>query len=159
MFNPPVAASGPRSPEKRRPLPKHVKLMIELMVRGRPDDPDGAPLSFIEAGKIAGLAPHRARQWLDRAEARSFLRAERRAYRDALCAANEHHLARIRGGPNAAAGVRAIQVLEGLEEADTHRNTRGNVAPGLVVVIQGAMPKQPLAPVVDITPEPPDDAV
>src|SRR6476620_2529597 len=98
-FFPPVTSSGSRSPEKRpRPLPKHVKQMIELMVRGKADDPDQRPLDFIEAGRIAGIAPDRARRWLDRAETRAFLRAERRAYRDALCAANEAHLARIRGG-------------------------------------------------------------
>src|SRR5207247_2437951 len=84
MYNPPLTSSGSRSPEKRRPLPKSVKLMIELMVRGKLDDPDGAPLSFLEAGRLAGLAPHRARQWLDRAEARAYLRSERRSFRESL---------------------------------------------------------------------------
>jgi hypothetical protein len=156
----PIIASS-RDPAKPRSVPKHIRTMVEIMVRGRPGDPDCAPLSFIEAAKIAGVAPDVARRWLDRAEVRSFLRAERRAFRDTICAANEHHLARIRGGPNAAAAVRAIAVLEELDQAETHP-ARGTVtSPGLAIVIVDGRVSPPVAPVVDVTPrserEPGDD--
>jgi hypothetical protein len=168
-FFPPVTSSGSRVPEKRpRVVPKHVRHMIELMVRGRPDDEDCAPLNFIEAGRIAGIAPDRARRWLDRPEVRSFLRAERRAFRDAICAGNEGHLARIRGGPNANAAVRAIAVLEELDDAEMHPR-RGQVQQaGLAIVLiddRGAT-LRPAKPVTTIEHEPsrephrePDDAV
>jgi hypothetical protein len=161
-FFPPVTSSGSRLPDKRpRAVPKHVRHMIELMVRGKPDDEDCAPLNFIEAGRIAGIAPDRARRWLDRPEVRSFLRAERRAFRDAICAGNEAHLARIRGGPNAAAAVRAISVLEELDDAETHPARRTvPSSPGLLIVVERPVYERP-KPLIEHEPvreREPDDA-
>jgi hypothetical protein len=158
-FFPPVTSSGSRSPAKPRPLPRHVKYMIQLMVGGREDDLDQRPLDFIEAGKVAGIAPDRARRWLDRAETRAFLRTERRAFHDAICAGNEAHLARIRGGPNAAAAVRAISVLEELDDAEMHPARGAVSSPGLAIVIVDGRAPRPSATMVDVTPtREPDDA-
>jgi len=162
-FFPPIASSGSRSPEKRpRPLPKHVKLMLALMVRGREDDPDQRPLDFIEAGRVAGIAPDRARRWLDRPEVRSFLRAERRAYRLALLASNEAYLARVRAGGNPMASVRACVALEQLDQVETSNLARGPVqSPGITIIIENSPAPRPVGPVVDVTPqrelEPGDD--
>ena len=101
------------------------------MVRGIP--PDFLPVDFITAAKHYQVAPDRMRRWLHRGESVSFLREERRRYRAEICAANEHHLARIRGGPNAAAAVRSIALLEGLDETDTLRTRREQTQPLLQV--------------------------
>jgi hypothetical protein len=46
---PPIAASGSRDLARPRPVPKHVGRMVELMVYGRPGDPNGKALDFVEA--------------------------------------------------------------------------------------------------------------
>jgi hypothetical protein len=150
--NPPLTASGPRDPEKQpRPMPKHVKDAIVLMVRGRPDDPDGKPLDFIEAAKRCGLKPDQMRKWLDRSECRSFLRAERKAWREAICAGNESALQRVRDGDNAMASVRAVQVLERLDEEQEARSHGQVLAPGLVIqIVSDANVTTPTAPLIDV---------
>ena len=160
-FFPPIASSGSRTLDKSRPLPKSVKRMVELMVYGKPNDPDCTPLSFIEAGKIAGIAPDRARKWLDRAEVRSLLRAERRAFRDALCASNELHLQRLRESANGMVGIKAIQTLEELNVDDAQRARREQVSPGLIVtVVHEPLPRTRVGPIVDVTPtRAPDEPV
>ena len=71
---PPVTASGPRDLARPRAVPKHVRRMIELMVYGRPNDPDGKALDFVEAAELAGMKRDVARRWLDRGEVRALLR-------------------------------------------------------------------------------------
>jgi hypothetical protein len=135
--NPPLLASGPREPKKPRPLPARVKTMIGLMVRGDPGDDSSSPLDFIAAGRQVGMAPDVARRWLDRGEFRQALRAERRAFRDAICAGNEASLARIRDtSENAMAQVRAIQVLEKIDD-EAARAPVGRT-PGMVIQIVNA---------------------
>jgi hypothetical protein len=123
------------------------------MVRGLPTDDDCKPLTFIEAAKIVGVAPDVARRWLDRAEVRQFLRAERRAFREAICCANEAALARVRDkSANRLAVVRSVQALEQLDQAHAARDTRaGPVAAGFVIVLkqENAPPK-----VIDAQPVP-----
>jgi hypothetical protein len=48
--------------------------MVELMVYGRPGDPNGKALDFVEAAEIAGMKRDVARRWLDRGEVRALLR-------------------------------------------------------------------------------------
>jgi hypothetical protein len=151
-LNLPTTSSGPRAPDKQRPrpLPKHVRRMLELMVRGRPDDPDYAPLSFIEAGRLAGIKPDIARKWLDRPEVRSFLRAERKAFREAINCGNEAALARVRDtSDNGLAVVRSVQALEQLDEQHATREGRGGPAlPGFVILVSNAPANMQRSPVV-----------
>jgi hypothetical protein len=123
--------------------------MIGLMVRGDPADESSSPLDFIEAGRRVGMPPDVARRWLDRGPFRLALRAERRAYRDAICAGNEAALARVRDtSENAMAQVRAIQVLEKIDvEAD--RAPAGIQTPGLVIQIVTASPEGPRPVTID----------
>jgi hypothetical protein len=140
--NPPLMASGSREPKKPRPLPARVRDLIGFMVRGAPDDADGKPLDFIAAAKLANLKPDIARRWLDRGDFRTALRAERAAFREAICAGNELALARIRGGENAMAAVRSIQLLERLDEGESTRSGSVPRVPGMVIqIINGPMPQ------------------
>jgi hypothetical protein len=137
--NPPLTASGSRDPAKRpRPLLAKAKAMIGLMVRGDPGDDDAKPMDFIAAGRMAGLSPDVARRWLDRGDFRTALRAERRAFREAICAGNEAALQRIRDqSENAMAVVRSVQALEQIDDAETARPT-GLQSPGFVIMIAPA---------------------
>jgi hypothetical protein len=158
-LNLPIASSGPRAPDKQRPrpLPKHVRQMIELMVRGRPDDPDCAPLSFIEAGRLAGIRPDIARKWLDRPEVRSFLRAERAVFRASINASNELALRRVRDeSENGMAVCAAVRTLENIATEADAREGRGGAATAcgfLIVVPSEYLPKD-RSPVVDVTQKP-----
>ena len=69
---PPLMTSGPRDPKRPRPVPKPVRDVIVLMVRGRSDDPDGKPIDFVEAAKLCDVKPDVMRRWLDRPAVRSF---------------------------------------------------------------------------------------
>jgi hypothetical protein len=159
MFSPPVRASG-HEPKRPARLPAKVKTAILLMVYGDPARPD-EPIDFIAAAKLAGVQPDNMRRWLHRPEAASMLRAERRAYRLALCAGNESALARIRDkSENAMAVVRSVQVLEELSDQPQNRNSQQQ-QPGLTIVIETKAAPQPVGPVVDVVAEParePDDA-
>jgi hypothetical protein len=151
----PLTASGSRDVEKRpRPVPKHVRDMIVFMVRGRPEDPEGKALDFIEAGKLAGLKPDVARRWLDRGEVRALLHKERRAYREAICAGNEGALRRVRDtSENGMAVIGSVRTLEQLNEDDVGRpGHSGAPVPGFIIVI--SPPPTAGAPkTIDVTPQ------
>jgi hypothetical protein len=89
------------------------------------------------------------RRWLGRAEAISFLRAERSRFRASACAANEAYLVAIRSGENSMAAVRAIQVLEGLDQEAAMRRPGEPVSPGVVQKIVNVT-GLPAPPVVDV---------
>jgi hypothetical protein len=115
------------------------------MVYGRPDDPHGAPIDFIEAAKLCEVKPDVMRRWLDRPAVRALLHAERRAFRAAICAGNERALQKVRdGSENGMAVIGSVRVLEQLDE-DEARQQRGPVqCPGLIVSIityPGAPPR------------------
>src|SRR5258706_15530499 len=113
----PIAASGSREAKKPAPVPKKVKTAIEIMVRGRPDDEDAKPVDFVEAAKLAGVEAWVVRQWIDRAEGRKFLAAERRAFREAVCAGNELALKRVRDtSENGMAVIGSVRALEDISE-------------------------------------------
>lgn len=153
---PALNSSGSRDLKRPRPIPKAVKDMIRLMVRGLVDDPNSKPLTFIEAGRIAGLRPDIARRWLDRPNVIASLRVERRVYREALCAANEGALARIRDtSENGMAVIGSVRTLEQMNEEDVARSSRGiPMAPGFLIVITDRHPQQSDPPMVDVTPTP-----
>lgn len=150
---PPVASSGAREPERARPVPKRVRQAIELMVRGLPNDPDSKPLDFISAARACELKPDTLRRWLDRPAVRALLMAERRAWRDAICAGNEGALARVRNtSENGMAVIGAVRALEQIADAAP---PSGEVRrqPGVVIII-GSPPDS--RSVIDVTPIPPD---
>lgn len=150
---PPLVASGSRDvARKPRPVPKPVRDAILLMVYGRPDDPDGAPVDFIEAGKAYNVKPDQMRRWLDRPNVRALLRAERRAYREAICAGNEGALRRVRDtSENGMSVVHSIRLLETLADEAARAAEPGRREPGIVIVIESPAPRD--APVtIDVTP-------
>jgi hypothetical protein len=134
--NPPLTASGPRELKRPRPIPKAVRAAVALMVYGKLDDPDCKPLGFIEAAKLAEIAPDHMRRYLDRAEVRALLRSERRVFRDAICAGNEGALKRIRD--TSANGMSVVASVRALEQIDVEAAARpsGNTpSPGIVIRI------------------------
>jgi hypothetical protein len=121
MFGTPIAASR-REPARAVRLPEGVKLAIIEMVETGTD--------FISAAKSNGLQAQTMRRWLGRAECIRFLRQERARFRATVCAQNEAYLVAIRSGDNSMAAVRAIQVLEGLDEQGSLRRA-GDTQPGI----------------------------
>jgi hypothetical protein len=101
-------------------------------------------LTFIEAAKIAGMRPDVARRWLDRPEVRRLLLAERRVFRDALCAGNEGALARVRDkSENGMAVIGAVRALENIADEAEIRSPLQQT-PGLVIQIvngPGSLPQ------------------
>jgi hypothetical protein len=126
MFGTPVVASRPESVRAAR-VPQAVKLAIVDMVELGDD--------FVSAGKRHGVTAQMMRRWLGRAEAITYLRAERSRFRQSVCAQNESYLVAIRGGDNSMAAVRAIQVLEGLDEQGSLRRVGSEQTPGIVLKI------------------------
>jgi len=140
MFGTPVVASRPESVRAAR-VPQAVKLAIVDMVE--------LGINFVAAGKQHGVTAQMMRRWLGRAECISFLRQERARFRQSACAQNEAFLVAIRSGDNSMAAVRAIQVLEGLDEGASLRRSGDVQTPGIVLKIVNVSP-QPI----DITPRP-----
>ena len=131
----PLGSAGDPDPRKRaRPIPRRVRDAVTLMVYGKIDDPDCAPLNFIEAAKLAGIKPDVMRRYLDRADVRALLRSERRAFREAICAGNEGALQRVRDkSANSMAQVAAVRALE---QIDAEVGTRpDNAMPGVTIRI------------------------
>jgi hypothetical protein len=139
----PLAAAGPRELKRPRPIPKAVRAAITVMVYGKLDDHDCAPLDFIEAGKLAGIKPDVMRRYLDRADVRALLRSERRAFREAVCAGNELALRRQRDfSKNGMVVVASVRALEQMEAEATARPAN-SVIPGVCIVITQPAPPPP----------------
>ena len=126
MFGTPVVASRPE-PARAARIPEKVRLAITAMVEEGED--------FVSAGKRHGVTAQIMRRWLGRAECISFLRKERARFRQSACAQNEAYLVAIRAGENSMAAVRAIQVLEGLDEQGSLRRVGSEQTPGIVLKI------------------------
>ncbi|MGD0563489.1 MAG: hypothetical protein ABSA66_10385 [Roseiarcus sp.] len=138
MQNNPLTAAGSRELKRPRPISPKVREAVRLMVYGQLDDPDCKPLSFIEAAKIAGVAPDVMRRYLDRPDVRALLLRERRAFRAALCAGNEGALARVRDkSENGMAIVASVRALEQLEGESTERGGPGSTTPGITIMVLG----------------------
>jgi hypothetical protein len=131
----PIAASGTRELKRPRRIPANVRDAIRLMVYGRPDDADMAPIGFIEAAKDCGIAPDHMRKYLDRADVRALLLSERRTFRTTICGSNELALLRVRDtAANSMAVVASVRALEELED-ERAVTARGGVTPGFVILI------------------------
>jgi hypothetical protein len=148
----PLSASS-REPQKPRRLPKPIRQALVLMVRG---DEDGRVIDFIAAAKRCGVAPDVMRRWLDRGEARQFLRSERQVWRAAICAANELALADVRDrSENQMARVHAVRALEGMTESETRVGASAPASPGFTIVIAPHFQSQlDEATVIDASPRP-----
>ena len=95
-------------------------------------------MDFIEAGKLAGIKPDVMRRWLDRPEVIKLIRAERRAFRESICAGNELALKNVRDkSENGMAVINSVRTLEQLHEDKSKPGWSGDriVMPGLVVQI------------------------
>ena len=145
MQNNPLTAAGSRELKHPRPIAPKVRAAVKLMVFGRLDDPDCKPLSFIEAAKIAGVAPDVMRRYLDRPDVRALLSRERKAFRAAICAGNEGALADVRDrSANAMARVAAVRALEALDDADGPLGASGGATgPGVTIIIGSASADAP----------------
>src|SRR6516165_2077206 len=142
MFGMPVVASRPE-PVRAVRIPEGVRLAIIDMVELGDD--------FVLAGKRHGVKAQVMRRWLGRAECISFLRKERSRFRQSACAANEAYLVAIRSGDNSMAAVRAIQVLEGLDEQGSLRRVGELPTPGVTIrSVNVSSPPQSIV----ITPKP-----
>jgi hypothetical protein len=152
--NYPIATAGSREPDKRpRPIPKVVREAILLMIYGDPEDEDGLPIDFISAAKAVGMQPQTLRRYLHRPQVIALLRAERRAFREAVLAGNELALQRVRDGDqhsNPMARVAAARALEQLGDVDHDRPVGTSSTPGVTIrlIAQAAPP----APMIDVSP-------
>ena len=85
------------------------------------------------------MRPNTLRRYLTRPQVIAFLRAERRAFREAVCCGNELALRRVRDGDqhaNPMARVQAVRALEALDEAAEAKAPGGRApVPGLVIRI------------------------
>jgi hypothetical protein len=137
MNHHPIATSGPREPAKPQPIPKAIRAAIELMICGRPDDINAAPLSMIEACAASGIKPYVMRRALDKPRVIAYLRSERRAFREAICCGNEAALKRVRDeSQNGMVTVASVRALEGIADADTA--SPGQVSAGVTIRIINA---------------------
>ena len=142
----PFGASGLRSPTERpRSIPPAVRGAVMKMIY------EGCDL--VVAAQASGLRPDTMRRWLHRPELVGFLRQERAAFRQALCAGNERALAQIRDeSDNAMAKVNSIKCLEDMNEDSSLRRAGEVPSPGVTIRIVNV--SSPQAPIVDVTPKP-----
>jgi hypothetical protein len=156
--NYPLAAAGAREPDKRpRPIPKVVKEACLLMIYGDVDDEEASPIDFISAAKAVGMRPATLRRYLTRPAVIGFLRGERRAFREAVCAGNEAALQRVRDGDqhsNPMARIAAVRALENMDGADQARPGEQPVA-GIVIRILNQVSPPVELPMLDVTPSEP----
>jgi hypothetical protein len=146
----PFAASPRREPDRARRIPESVKAACLAMIE------EG--LDFISAAKANGLKPDSMRRHLNTPQVVAFIRKERARFRASVCCANEYVLQEIRdNGENTMARVRAVQVLEQLDETPALRSGE-LVSPGVTIRLitiapSSSVPSQ-LVPI-DITPPKP----
>jgi hypothetical protein len=135
---PPPEPRVPAANDKRPTISKKIRNAIALLLSGEPD--------IETAAKGAGISTLQFRQALKQHHVRQHLFAERRALVAAACAGNPAALVRLREGDNAAAAVKAAQVLEAmhLEDEQAPRGRSGEVSrPGLVIQINTPPAAQP----------------
>jgi hypothetical protein len=148
----PLVASGSREMKRPRPVPRLVRDAVRLMVFGAPDDPDGAPIDFVQAAHCVGLRPFVLRRFFDRAEVRALLRSERAAFRQMINAGNELSLKSIRDtAQNSMARIAAVRRLEDLDAADIIQSRAQGQTPGVVIVISSPRENTASEPAVPVT--------
>jgi transposase-like protein len=124
---PPVAASGAREPERAaRHIPSKVKAAVVDMVN------EG--IGFVEASQLHGLRPATMRTWLHRPEVVALIRAERKAYRQAILGAAEHALADVmNNAENSQARVNAAKAIVELDRDEYARPAADRASPGITL--------------------------
>ena len=152
----PIRSSAPREPDRRpRPIPRKVRQAIELLVYGKPDDEDCKPVDLVTAANEVGLRPYVLRRYLDRGNVRAALLRERRAFRAAICGANELALKRVRdNSANGMCVVASVRQLEAMDADDGGRSVHAPT-PGIVIkIINQSAPPVDAGNVIDVTPAP-----
>jgi hypothetical protein len=130
-----------------------VRNAIKYLIMGLDGDPDGKPLDLIAAAKAAGLTPYVFRRYLDQPRVISYLRRERRTFREAICAGNESALRDIRDrGENDMARCKSIALLEEIGDGD--RAASPVDAPGITISIHHHSDDPPRGPMINVTPTP-----
>jgi hypothetical protein len=149
----PIATAGAREPVDRpRPIPRAVRQAIALMVVGREDDENCAPLDIVAAAREVGMRPHVLRRYFDRPAVRALIRRERRAFREMLCGSNEAALKRVRDqSKNGMVTVAAVRALEQMDADDSGRNADAP-APGVTIKIINQVAAPTPSPMIDVTP-------
>ncbi len=122
--------------KRPRPIPKAVRDAVRLMIYGKPDDPDGRPLTFLETAPVVGVKPDTLRRYLDKPTVISLLLRERKAFRHEICAANEASLKGLRDhAQNSMARIAAIRLLEEMNGDDGVHAPGESTQPRFVVQI------------------------
>jgi hypothetical protein len=144
----PFAASGPREPTQRpRPIPPAVRSAALLMIY------EGADLAT--AARTVGIRGDTLRRWLHRGELVSFVRRERRAFREALCANTEHVLQELRSSSdNFMVRLGAARELERLSDETSLRRADETVSPGICIRVVNIVQDSKAAQAIDVTPMP-----
>src|SRR6476646_2796320 len=125
---------------RRRQIKGKLKLALDRMIWG---DEDGIPAEWDEAARAVNFSVSAMRKALARPHVRQYLKTERHVLKAALSAKNVRRLASIADGPNKAAAVRAVQVMEGLDEqAGPGGPGAQQRSPGVVVIVQQSAPPQ-----------------
>jgi hypothetical protein len=141
--------AGPLDKRRRpRGLTRAIRTAIDCLIFDR--------CTRAEACEKAGITERALYLALEKIEVASYWRRQTDVLRKGERAANLHALIRVRdSGKNANASVKAVQVIEQLDE-QAIAHPAGGVQPGLVIqIVQGGAPRpQPL----DVTPREPDPA-
>jgi hypothetical protein len=121
---------------KTASAPKRVtgklKIACDLMVYGDENKPI---YQWDDAARQADLSVRAMRLALERPHVRAYLKAQQQVFRDSICAGNPRRLQQIRDqDENKAAAVRAIQVLERIDEEAEARSANRS-APGVTINI------------------------
>jgi hypothetical protein len=127
-----AASSGRDLSEKPRRIPKNVQLAcLDMIHQG---------IDFVAAARANGIKPDTLRRHLSRGETLAYIRRERAAFRQSLCAANEYYLASIRNNSeNEMARTKAISLLEQIDDHAIDRPSR-DVSPGITLRIVSVAP-------------------
>ncbi len=136
-----AASSGRELSDKPRRIPKSVQLAcLDMIHQG---------IDFVAAAKARGLKPDTLRRHLSRGETLAYIRRERTAFRQSICAANEYFLASIRNNSqNEMARTKAISLLEQIDDQAIDRPSR-DVTPGICIRVVNIAPQPVDARVID----------
>jgi len=129
----PIEDSEMPNARKRTPVvPAKVKAAIAVLL-------DQTVYDLAAAASAAGLSTARLRRELKKAHCLQYMRAEKAALIEEVCAGNPVALAEIRAkSENAMARVAAIRQSEAMRQV-AHQESPGGrqMVPGLVVIIEG----------------------
>jgi hypothetical protein len=154
MNNQLAITTGTRQPARRQPIPREVKAAINAMIYGLETDPDGRPLDLASAARAAGVAGFRLRRWLHKPNVIGYLRAQRRLFREQVCAGNEAALARVRDtSENGMVTVAAVRALEAIDAEDGGRPVNAQSGGVAIRIINVHGDRSP-PPVINVTPNP-----